>query len=309
MLRCVARAGCPAHRHLNLLFGIMVALGVASSGIGCAKPSEAPAVLAVVNGKSITEEELDYRWSELPPASQARYRREGGKRKFLDEMITRELLLQEARKRGLDQTLSMRERMARMKEQLVLDELMRQVATGTEHKAQISPDELEASYIAHAGSLLANEQIRLAHIVVTTLEQAKEVKQFLDQNYDFGKMAQRYSTDSTTKNKGGDLGIWRKGVMEAEVEPVLLKLKAGKVSEPVKTASGFHLIKVLSREVLDPQEAHAARERLHAELQAEKTHKRYEEFVAKLKSGAIVRIADASRLVAEEPRPVTTPRP
>jgi peptidyl-prolyl cis-trans isomerase C len=309
MLRWVARAVYPARRQLNLLLGLMVTIGFAGSGISCAKPSEEPAVLAVVNGKSLTEQELDYRWSELTPTTQARYRREGGKRKFLDEMITRELMLQEARKRGLDQTLSMRERLARMKEQVLLDELMRQVATGTEHKVQISPEELETSYLAHAGALLAHEQIRLAHIVVTTLEQAKEVKQFLDQNYDFGKMAQRYSTDSTTKNKGGDLGIYRRGVMESEVEPVLLKLKAGKVSDPVKTASGFHLIKVLSREVLDAQEAHAARERLHAELQAEKTHKRFEEFVAKLKSSAIVRIADASRLVAEETRSVPSSSP
>jgi foldase protein PrsA len=131
----------------------------------------------------------------------------------------------------------------------------------------------------------------------------------LDQSYDFGKMAQRYSTDSTTKNKGGDLGVWHKGVMGPEVEPILLKLRAGKVSEPIKTASGFHLIKVLSREVLDAQEAQAARERLQAELQAERTRRRFEEFVSRLKSSAIVRIADASRLVAEEARslPPTNP--
>ena len=309
MLRCVVRAAQSARRDLTLIGMMALAIGLIASAGGCSASPPEPAVLAVVNGTSITGEELEYRWSELTPAIQARYRQEGGKRKFLDDLITRELLLQEARKRGLDQTLSIRERLARMKEQILLDELMRQVATGTEHKAEISPEELEASYIAHAGTLLANEQIRVAHIVVTTLEQAKEVKQLLDQNYDFGKMAQRYSTDSTTKNKGGDLGVWRKGVMEAEVEPVLLKLKAGKVSEPVKTASGFHLIKVLSRDVLDPHEAQAARERLQAELQAEKTHQRFEDFLSKLKSTAIVRIADASRLVAEEARSMPTRNP
>jgi peptidyl-prolyl cis-trans isomerase C len=79
---------------------------------GCAPPSE-EGVLALVNGRQITQTEFDTRWGELAEATRARYEKEGGKRLFLDELITRELLMQEARKLGLDQNDAIRDRAQR----------------------------------------------------------------------------------------------------------------------------------------------------------------------------------------------------
>ena len=90
----------------------------------CAPPPE-EGVLALVNGRQITQTEFDTRWRELAEATRARYEKEGGKRLFLDELITRELLMQEARKLGLDQNDAIRERAQRYREQLILDELLK----------------------------------------------------------------------------------------------------------------------------------------------------------------------------------------
>jgi peptidyl-prolyl cis-trans isomerase C len=286
-------------RAAKLAFGFGCVVSWLSASLACNPPSE-PVVLAIINGKPITEAEFDYRWAELPASTQARYRQEGGKRKFLDDLITKELLLQEVRKRGLDQSPSVRERLVRLKEQVLLDELTRQVLDGVGAKDSVSEDELDAYFTAHASKLLANEQIKIAHIVVTTIEQAQEIKKQLDQGYDWSKLAERNSTDTTTKFKGGELGIYRKGILNADLDPILLKLKTGRVSDPIKMPSGIHLIKVLHREVLDRDEAQAARERLQREIHAEKSHKRFEDFVAKLKSNASVRIADASRLMTDD---------
>jgi len=79
---------------------------------GCAPPPD-EGVLALVNGRPITQTDFDTRWGELAEATRARYEKEGGKRLFLDELITRELLMQEARKLGLDQNDVIRDRALR----------------------------------------------------------------------------------------------------------------------------------------------------------------------------------------------------
>src|SRR3989338_4958409 len=119
---------------------ILVAFALAVSGCAQASSDESP-VLAVVNGKPITQSEFDVRWAELPESRQGRYQREGGKKKFLEDMIARELLLQEARRLGLDQTTEVRERAQRFQEQLVLDELVREMA---KTHGQVSQEEMEA---------------------------------------------------------------------------------------------------------------------------------------------------------------------
>lgn len=126
-----------------------------STASGCGpQPDDSPTVV-IVNGKPITQNEFEFRWSELPASTQARYRSDGGKRRFLDDLISRELLLQEARRRGLDQTPPIRERLERVKEQLTLDELMR---AEVQAQVDVPKEELESYYASHAAELPAGDQ-------------------------------------------------------------------------------------------------------------------------------------------------------
>ena len=88
------------------------ALGLCALGplAACTEPPQEEPVIAMINGRSITQSEFDMRWEELSQATRARYEKEGGKRRFLDELIMRELLMQEARKQGLDQADDIREK-------------------------------------------------------------------------------------------------------------------------------------------------------------------------------------------------------
>ncbi|HNG04273.1 MAG TPA: SurA N-terminal domain-containing protein, partial [Nitrospira sp.] len=82
------------------LTGTALALCALGSLAGCTEPPQEEPVIAMINGRSITQAEFDIRWEELSQATRARYEKEGGKRRFLDELIMRELLMQEARKQG-----------------------------------------------------------------------------------------------------------------------------------------------------------------------------------------------------------------
>ena len=287
-------------RSINILLSCGLAAGLLLTALsGCAEPPEEPRIVATVNGKPISQSEFDYRWSELSDAARSRYDRQGGKKKFLDDLISREVLLQEARRQGLDQSLALRERMERVKEQLILDELMKDAASQPVH---ISDAELEAYYHSHDDMLLAARQIRGAQIVMANVFQAKDLKHQIGQGWNFSKLAQRYSLDEKTKADGGEFNFSRKGVLDPAIEQFLLTQKAGAVSDPVETAAGFHLIKVVSRDPDETKHIEAVRQQLKRELYAEKRRKQVEEVLAKLRSSATIRMAAGSELLTQDVR-------
>ena len=263
---------------------------------GCTPPPEEP-VLALVNGRAITQYEFDVRWNELSEATRARYDKEGGKRRFLDELIPRELLMQEARRRGLDQSDAIRDRAQRYKEQLVLDELLKDKLR---EKVELSQAELDAYYEKHANELLAPLKVQVSLMLLNNLPAAKDLKKQIEGGSDFAKFAQRYSIDEKTKAKGGDLGPYRKGLLNPDVDAVVQTLKPGVISEPIKTDAGYYLVKVSPLEKETIQADLATRERLRQELLADKRRKRFEEVISDIRSKGSVRLADASRYITED---------
>lgn len=264
--------------------------------VGCQPPQE-EGVVVLVNGRPITQREFDYRWAELSEVSRARYEKVGGRRKFLDELITRELLMQEARKRGLDQSDRIREQAQRFKERLILDEL---IGERMKVKIEVSKEELEAYFAQHAHELLGPNKVEVALMLLPNIFAAKDLKKQIEAGGDFAKFAQRYSIDEKTKSKGGEAGPYRKGVLPPEVDEVIPTLKHGMISEPIKTDKGYYIVRInpLDRETIQADQA--TRERLRQELYGEKRRKRFEDIVAELRTSATIRLADASRYVTDD---------
>ncbi|MBA2485720.1 MAG: peptidylprolyl isomerase [Nitrospira sp.] len=277
-----------------------LALGICALGplTACTDPPQEDPVVAMINGRSITQSEFDMRWGELSQATRARYEKEGGKRHFLDELIMRELLMQEARKQGLDQTDEIREKTLRYREQLILDELLKdRIKT----KVEVSKEELDAYLGKHANQLLANPKVQVSVMLLPNVYAAKDLKRQVEGGGNFARFALRYSVDERSRAKGGDLGPYRKGLLEPELDALMPSLHAGVISDPIKTDKGYYLMKVSPLEPEILQADQAIRERLRQELLAEKRRKRLDDIFAELRTGATIRLADAARYVTDEP--------
>ena len=270
--------------------------GILLLSAGCAPPPE-EGVLALVNGRQITQTDFDIHWGELAEATRARYLKEGGKRLFLDELITRELLMQEARKLGLDKSDTIRDRAQRYKEQLIIDELLKDRIKA---KVELTNEELNAFYEQHASELLPPLKVRVAQMLLPNISAAKDLEHQVNQGGSFAKFAQRYSIDFKTKANGGDLGPYRKELVAPEVDAVIHTLKTGMVSAPIKTAAGYYLIMItpLDKEII--QADVAVRERLRQELLNEKRRKRFDGVIADIRTKAVIRLADAARYVTDD---------
>ncbi len=279
----------PVHLFL-ILGGLLVALGLALPG--CTPHQEEEPVVALVNGRAITQTEFDVRWRELSEATRARYEKEGGKRQFLDELVTRELLMQEAHRQGLDQDDVIRNKAQRYKEQLILDELLRDKL---QSKVEITQAELEAYLEAHASELLDPLKVQVSVMLLPNSYAAKDLETQVNRGGSFPNFAKRYSIHEQSKEKGGDLGPYRKGLVPPEVDAAIHALKPGLVSAPIKTEDGYYLVLTapLDKEIIEADLA--TQERLRQELLADKRRKRFEEVIADIRANAMVRLGDASR--------------
>jgi len=116
----------------------------------------------------------------------------------------------------------------------------------------VTDDKLKAFYEEQKDQYTTPERRKISHILFaindktdekTALEKAQKAKQELA-NKDFAALAAEISDDKLTAKTGGDLGLFNAGTMEKPFEDAASALELGEVSNPVKSAFGYHLIKV-----------------------------------------------------------------
>ena len=100
------------------------------------------------------------------------------------------------------------------------------------------------------------EQVDARHILVATEADAQAAIKRIKDGEKFAAVAKAVSTDTSTKDKGGDLGWFPRGIMVPAFDAAAFSLPVGKISDPVKTSYGYHIIEVLQKDPnrpLDPQ--------------------------------------------------------
>lgn len=169
-------------------------------------------------------------------------------------------------------------------EEALKQALKTQVSLEKAVKKSITEKELKENY---------KPEIRASHILVADEKTAKEVEEKIKKGEDFAALAQQYSTDSGSKEKGGDLGLFGPGTMQKEFEDAAYKLQVGEVSEPVKTAFGYHIIKVTEKKDLKPFEQEKENIRKTLEQKRLQDQVWQQQFIQKLLEKANIQVKDA----------------
>jgi peptidyl-prolyl cis-trans isomerase C len=107
----------------------------------------------------------------------------------------------------------------------------------------INDYDIEEYYNNNKSFFDEGEQVSARHILVDSLDKAQEVIAAINNGMDFGEAARKYSS-CPSKEQGGSLGYFGRGMMVPEFEDAAFILEKGKLSEPVKTQFGYHLILV-----------------------------------------------------------------
>lgn len=113
-------------------------------------------------------------------------------------------------------------------------------------KMNISDEQINKHYEKNKDNI---DSVNAKHILVKDEETAKKVKERLDKGEDFKALSDEYSIDTAAKKKGGDLGRVTKTRFDEDFVKGAFALEAGKVSDPVKTKHGYHIIKVIENNV------------------------------------------------------------
>ncbi len=150
----------------------------------------------------------------------------------------------------------------------------------------VTPQEVEAYYNTHRKDLERPRAIFTSDIAIPRLTdaadtaaartRAEQVKKELEGGAPFAEVAKRESSDTVSANKGGELGEWTKGAFDPAFDSAAFSLPINKVSDPVLTRFGFHIIQVESRKgnkakarhVLIPIEI-SGQHRAHLDAQAD----------------------------------------
>ena len=89
-------------------------------------------------------------------------------------------------------------------------------------------------------------KIKCSHILVQKQSDAIAILDRIKKGEKFGKLARELSIDTGSAKRDGNLGFFGRGKMVKEFETAAFQLEVGKISEPVKTKYGYHVIKRLS---------------------------------------------------------------
>ena len=226
----------------------------AEFGAASAKPSD-DQVIVRVGKRTMTRKFLDM--------GLRRFSRKRGKKptnkqmaSVVDQLVEQTLFAEEARAMGLDKDENVQFLIQDTVDKILANLYVRRYVLPA---VQVSESEIVEYYKSQTGLWRRPETVRARHILlrvnpratakaVTSVEsRALEIKRKLEAGKDFSELAKKYSEDTGTKDKGGDLGFFtRKGKVPV-ISNTVFAMQPGEISDPVRTSVGYHILQVIER--------------------------------------------------------------
>ena len=236
------------------------------------RAEDANPVLAKVNGAEIrqsdvalAEEELGPSLAQMDPATK--------KENVLAFLIDMKIVAKAAEEKKIEDRPDFKARLGFARNRLLMDNLL-----ASEGKAATTTEAMKKVYDEAAKQIEGEQEVHARHILVETEDEAKAIKAELAKGADFAELAKKKSKDPGAAD-GGDLGFFTKEQMVPEFSAVAFSLEPGKISDPVKSQFGWHIIKVEEKRNRKAPDF----EQVKAQIETYVTRKAQAEYVSKLR--------------------------
>jgi peptidyl-prolyl cis-trans isomerase SurA len=188
-------------------------------------------------------------------------------------------------------------------------EKLKLVSMEVRAKVLVSETETREYYAANQAKYTEEESFRARHIFFKTGEKASQeeiqsakktalaVQADAKSGKDFAELAKKFSEDPAARKDGGDLGSFKKGDMQPELEKTILSLKTGEVSDLVSTPIGFHIIKLESRLTGVTKPFESVKAEIEEILYRKKSEERFSQWAKELRGKASIEIRELDGLL------------
>src|ERR1700692_1300216 len=239
------------------------------------RAEDATPVLAKVNGSEIRQSDLALAEEELGP-SLAQMDPAAKKENVLAFLIDMKMVAKAAEDKKVENNEDFKKRLAFPRNRLLMDSLL-----ATEGKAATTDESSKKVYEDPSKQITGEQEVHARHILVETEDEAKAVKEELNKGADFAELAKKKSKDPGASD-GGDLGFFTQDPMEPESSAVAFALEPGKISDPVKSQFGWHIIKVEEKRARKAPDF----EQVKGQIETYVARKAQADYVAKLRAAA-----------------------
>lgn len=194
--------------------------------------------IAVVNGKPVPSSRVEALKQQVERSGRPVTPEMMGQIK--EELIAREVFMQEARKRGLDATEDYKNQLELARQSILIRELF----ADFQKKNPVTDTEIKAEYDKFVAAN-GGKEYRARHILVEKEDEAQSLIAQIKKGGNFEELAKKASKDPGSGANGGDLDWAGASSYVAEFSAAMVKLDKGQMTDaPVKTQFGYHIIRV-----------------------------------------------------------------
>jgi peptidyl-prolyl cis-trans isomerase C len=222
-------------------------------------------VVLTIGDRHLTALEYEVLIKTLLPVDQQASALGAGRRVFAQRLVAMFVLADQAVKQNLDKRPDIAVQLLFQRENLLETAMFKEMV----QNAVVPDADVQAYYDAHQADFAT---VTARHILISpkpavpgkpelsddqARAKAESIRKRLLAGEDFATLAKQESDDTATAIKGGDLGEFRHGKMVAPFDQAAFALKPGDISEPVRSAYGYHIIQVQSHSVKSLADAKA----------------------------------------------------
>lgn len=202
--------------------------------------------------------------------------------------LLRRVLMEEAKRAEWDKRPEVQQQLERAREQVIVTSFINQQARPA--TAYPSEAEIQSAYETNKAQLIQAPQVHLAQIyfpddgsATKPSERVEDLrKQVTKKGADFASLARQHSKHAESAAKGGDMGWLQEDLLTPEIRPTVQQLAVGEIGKPIKSASGWHILKVLERKPAKQRTLAEVRESLIESMRLKKAQENEQQYLNQL---------------------------